>query len=91
MLPRPGDIIRFDVGGTYGAFASDFARTYSAGEPTQEQKDVHAKLVRIQRQTIEAVKPGVLAEDLFFLCKSLYAKHGLPFALGQLRLLRRLR
>lgn len=81
VLPRPGDIIRFDVGGTYGAFASDFARTYSAGEPTQEQKDVHAKLVRIQRETIEAVRPGVLAEELFFLCKDLYAKQGLPFTM----------
>lgn len=81
VLPRPGDIIRFDVGGTYGAFASDFARTYSAGEPTAEQKEVHAKLVRIQRETIEAVKPGVLAEDLFFLCKDLYARHDLPFTM----------
>nr|WP_295467080.1 Xaa-Pro peptidase family protein [Mesorhizobium sp.] len=81
VLPRPGDIIRFDVGGTYGAFASDFARTYSAGEPTKEQKEVHAKLVRIQRETIEAVKPGVLAEDLFFLCKGLFEKNGLPFGM----------
>lgn len=81
VVPRPADIIRFDVGGTYGAFASDFARTYSAGEPTEEQKEIHAKLVRIQRETIEAVKPGVIAEDLFFLCKNLYAKHGLPFTM----------
>ena len=81
VMPRPGDIIRFDVGGTYGAFASDFARTYSAGRPSEEQKDVYAKLIRIQRETIEAVKPGVLAEDLFFLCKDLYAKHGLPFTM----------
>ena len=27
--PQPGDIIRFDVGATWGPWASDFARTYS--------------------------------------------------------------
>lgn len=81
VFPKPGEIIRFDVGGTYGAFASDFARTYSAGDPTAEQKQVHAALVRIQRETIEAMKPGVSSEDLFHLCKDLYPKHGLNFTM----------
>lgn len=81
VFPKPGEIIRFDVGGTYGAFASDFARTYSAGDPSTEQKEVHAALVKIQRATIEAMKPGVLAEDLFHLCKDLYPKHGLTFTM----------
>lgn len=81
VFPKPGDIIRFDVGGTYGAFASDFARTYSAGDPTAEQRQIHAALVRIQRATIEAMKPGVTAEDLFHLCKELYPKHGLTFTM----------
>jgi len=81
VFPKPGEIIRFDVGGTYGAFASDFARTYSAGDPSAEQKQVHAALVRIQRETIEAMKPGVLAEDLFQLCKEAYPKHGLNFTM----------
>lgn len=81
VVPKAGDIIRFDVGGTYGAFASDFARTYSAGDPTAEQTQVHAALVRLQAETIAAVKPGVTAEELFFLCRDLYGKHGLNFTM----------
>lgn len=80
-FPQPGEIIRFDVGGTYGAFASDFARTYSAGDPTAEQRQIHAALVRVQRETIEAVRPGLAAEDVFFLCRDLYGKHGLVFGM----------
>jgi len=78
-VPAPGDIIRFDVGGTYGPFASDFARTYSAGSPTNSQKEIYAALVKSQTATIEAVRPGITAEDLFFLCKEEFAKFGIPF------------
>lgn len=81
VFPKAGDIIRFDVGGTYGAFASDFARTYSAGDPTAEQKQVYAALVKIQTETIDAVRAGMTAEELFFLCRDLYGKHGLNFTM----------
>lgn len=79
IIPREGEMIRFDVGGTYGAFASDFARTYSAGSPTLMQKQVYRALVESQEATIQAVKPGILAEDLFYICKDEFAKRGLPF------------
>jgi Xaa-Pro aminopeptidase len=78
-VPQAGDIIRFDVGGTYGAWASDFARTYSAGNPTAMQRDTYAKLWKIHQATIGHVKPGVTAEELFFFCKDQFAKQGLPF------------
>jgi Xaa-Pro dipeptidase len=79
VIPQPGDLIRFDVGGTYGAFASDFARTYSAGEPSKMQKQVYAALIACETAVINAVAPGVLAEDLFYLCKEEFARHGLKF------------
>jgi Xaa-Pro aminopeptidase len=79
VVPQPGDLIRFDVGGTYGAFASDFARTYSAGEPSEMQKQVYAALIACETATINAVAPGVRAEDLFYLCKEEFARHGLKF------------
>lgn len=79
VIPKAGDIIRFDVGGSYGAFASDFVRTYSAGSPSDMQKQVYRALIESQEETINSVKPGMLAEDLFFICKDAYAKRGLPF------------
>jgi Xaa-Pro aminopeptidase len=79
VYPKPGEVIRFDVGGTYGAWASDFARTYSAGDPTKLQRDTYSKLIDIQTATIEHTRPGLTAEDLFFFCKNAFDKHGLPF------------
>lgn len=79
VFPKEGEIIRFDVGGSYGAFASDFARTYSSGNPTEHQKEIYRKLIEAQEETINSVKPGLLAEDLFFTCKAAYEKRGLPF------------
>jgi Xaa-Pro aminopeptidase len=79
VIPKEGEIIRFDVGGCYGPFASDFARTYSAGAPSAMQKQVYRTLIECQEETINSVKPGMFAEDLFFICKDAYAKRGLPF------------
>lgn len=79
MFPQDGEMIRFDVGGTYGPYASDFARTYSAGSPSDMQKQTYAALVDAQIKTIEAVGPGVVAEDLFHLCVEEFKKNGIPF------------
>lgn len=78
-VPKPSEIIRFDVGGTYGAWATDFARTYSTGSPTNMQSETYANLAQIERATIEMVKPGVIAEDVFYFCRDQFAKRGMPF------------
>lgn len=77
--PRESEIIRFDVGGTYGSFASDFARTYSTGNPTDLQKQAYAAMLRVQKAVISAVRPGMLAEDVFFVTRDEYRKNGLIF------------
>ncbi|WP_420006308.1 M24 family metallopeptidase [Arenibacterium sp. LLYu02] len=79
VVPQPGDIIRLDVAGTYGAFASDFARTYSAGAPSAAQREVYRGLIESQIATIAAMGPGVVAEDLFHLCREEFARRGLDF------------
>jgi Xaa-Pro aminopeptidase len=80
-VPEEGEIIRFDVGGTYGAFATDFARTYSTGNPSKMQQEVHRYLCEAQEATISAMAPGVLAEDLFYLCQDEFKKRNLPWKL----------
>jgi len=78
-VPQPGEIIRFDVGAVYGAYSSDFARTYSAGSPTDLQKQTYSALVRSQKAVIEAVVPAMAAEDLYYLTRDAFEKNGLPF------------
>jgi Xaa-Pro dipeptidase len=78
-VPKESEVIRFDVGARYREWMSDFARTYSTGSPTQQQKDTYRSLVRVHKETIVAVRPGVRAEDLFFLCKESFGRHGIAF------------
>ena len=78
-VPQEGELIRFDVGGAYGFFSSDFARTYSAGNPTELQRDIYAALVRVHVALIEAMRPGMLGEDVFFLSRDEFKKQGLKF------------
>lgn len=81
VYPEESDIIRFDIGGIFHAFMSDFARTYSAGAPNQAQKQVYRELCLAQKATIEAVRPGVVAEDLFAFCQEEFKRRGLPWKL----------
>lgn len=78
---KDGEILRLDVGGIYGAYCSDLARTYSTGNPSQLQKDTYRKLVEVQEITIAAMKPGVPAENIYALCKSEFEKRNLPCTL----------
>jgi Xaa-Pro aminopeptidase len=80
-VPLKSEIIRLDVAGTYGAWCSDFARTYSTGEPTLLQRETYEKLWDIQTSTINMVRPGMPAEDTFFFCKEKFEKAGLKFTM----------
>jgi Xaa-Pro aminopeptidase len=78
-VPQESEIIRLDLGGTYGSYSSDFARTYSSGNPTLLQRQTHAAMLAIQRGIIGGIAPGMLAEDIFFLARDEYGKAGLAF------------
>ena len=80
-LPLQGEILRLDVGGLYGPYCSDLARTYSTGSPSKLQRDTYRKLIEVQAATIAAMKPGVLAEEVFFLCKAEFHRRDLPCTL----------
>ena len=75
------EILRLDVGGLYGPYCSDLARTFSTGNPSQLQRVTYRKLCEVHETTIAAMKPGVLAEDIFFVCKSEFSKRDLPCTL----------
>jgi len=72
------ELIRFDVGGTFGAWSSDFARNYSSGKPTSTQREVHCGLCEAQEATIGMMRPGVPAEDVYFRCREELERRGLP-------------
>ena len=78
---KEGEILRLDVGGIYGAYCSDLARTYSTGNPSELQTNTYRKLREVHELVIRAMKPGVPAGDIYDLCHSELLLRGVPCTL----------
>ncbi len=78
---RIGDIVVVDIGGPYDpGYNSDSTRTYSIGEPDPEVARRYAVLQRAQRAAVEAVRPGVTAEQVDAAARDVLAQEGLADA-----------
>ena len=74
-----GHNVHTDVGGSFAGFWSDVARTAFVGKPTPRERDQYDRLYQIHVETIEAIRPGLRAGDLYAICEAAYEKVGLPF------------
>lgn len=63
-LIQPGDVIFMDVVCLYNGYHTCVYRCFTCGEPTKQQKEVHARCLEIQLGGIEAVKPGATTADV---------------------------
>ena len=73
-----GDIVVVDIGGPYApGYNSDSTRTYSIGEPTPEVAQRYSVLQRAQQAAVEAVRPGVTAEQVDAAARDVLAEAGL--------------
>src|SRR5690606_30722194 len=76
-----GDIVVVDIGGPYApGYHSDCTRTYSIGEPDPEIARRYAVLQRAQRAAVDAVRPGVTAEQIDAAARDVLAAEGLAEA-----------
>lgn len=62
---QAGDIIRVDFCGEFDGYFSDLQRTAVVGEPNAHQSDVYRRVRQAQQRTIERMRPGVRACDVF--------------------------
>jgi Xaa-Pro aminopeptidase len=75
---RAGDIVVVDIGGAYQpGYHSDSTRTYSIGEPDSEVAQRYSVLQRAQRAAVDAVRPGVTAEQVDAAARDVLAEAGL--------------
>jgi D-alanyl-D-alanine dipeptidase len=75
---QPGDIVVVDIGGPYApGYNSDSTRTYSIGEPSAEVAQRYSVLQRAQQAAVEAVRPGVTAEQVDAAARDVLAEAGL--------------
>lgn len=73
-----GDVVVVDIGGPYApGYNSDSTRTYSIGEPNPEVAQQYSVLQRAQRAAVEAVRPGVTAEQVDAAARDVLAEAGL--------------
>ena len=78
---QAGDIVVVDIGGPYDpGYNSDSTRTYSLGEPDPEVARRYAVLQRAQRAAVDAVRPGVTAEQIDAAARDVLAAEGLADA-----------
>lgn len=78
---RAGDIVVVDIGGPYEpGYNSDSTRTYSIGEPNPEVARRYAVLQRAQQAAVDAVRPGVTAEQVDAVARDVLAAEGLAEA-----------
>ncbi|MDX1619833.1 MAG: Xaa-Pro peptidase family protein [Nitriliruptorales bacterium] len=59
-----GDAVVIDIGGTRRGYCSDMTRNYVVGRTPEAYRELHDVLLAAQRAAVEAVRPGVSAEDV---------------------------
>jgi D-alanyl-D-alanine dipeptidase len=75
---QAGDVVVVDIGGAYEpGYHSDSTRTYSIGEPEPEVAQPYSVLQRAQRAAVDAVRPGVTAEQVDAAARDVLAEAGL--------------
>jgi Xaa-Pro aminopeptidase len=78
---RAGDVVVVDIGGPYEpGYNSDSTRTYSIGEPDPEVARRYGVLQRAQQAAVDAVRPGVTAEQVDAVARGVLAAEGLAEA-----------
>ncbi|MGH2525508.1 MAG: M24 family metallopeptidase, partial [Actinomycetota bacterium] len=60
----PGDAVVLDFGGVANGYFSDITRTVFVGEPGEEELRVYEVVASAQQAAFEAVRPGVLSQDV---------------------------
>nr|MBS1901221.1 aminopeptidase P family protein [Actinomycetota bacterium] len=78
---QDGDIVVVDIGGAVpSGYNSDSTRTYAVGTPDPETARRIAVLVRAQQAAVDAVRPGVTAEQVDAAARDVLAAEGLAEA-----------
>ena len=71
-----GDLVVVDFGGKVRRYGSDCTRTFSVGSPSNEQVEVHAAVLVAQEAATAAVRPGVAAESIDNVARTVITEAG---------------
>jgi len=71
---RKGEVVLLDLVGWYNHYAFDVGRVLVVGKPDKKQKEVFETAVQAEEAEINAVKPGLKAEELSAVAEKFLAK-----------------
>lgn len=79
-----GELVVIDIGSILDGYCSDCTRTYAAGEPDDEQREVYEVVRRAQQAALEAVRAGAEGVAVDAVARELIAAagHGERFGHG---------
>jgi Xaa-Pro dipeptidase len=77
-LLRSGDPLRADFGGIFQGYMSDVARMATVGKPTTEHREAYEKLATVHDETIDLIRPGVAACEVFLHAQRRMKELGIP-------------
>lgn len=61
---KDGDLLLMDVGAEYGNYSSDMTRTIPVnGKFTERQKEVYSAVLRVMKESMKMLRPGVMLGD----------------------------
>jgi Xaa-Pro aminopeptidase len=73
---QPGDAVVIDIGGTRDGYCSDMTRNYAVERLPEGYGELHAVLERAQEAAVAAVAPGVPAQEIDRVARSIITEAG---------------
>jgi Xaa-Pro aminopeptidase len=73
---RDGDLVVWDMGALLDGYCSDCTRTFAAGEPSEDAREIYELVRRAQAAGLEAVGPGVDGRDADEVARSIIRDAG---------------
>ncbi|KAL8275795.1 hypothetical protein Esti_000358 [Eimeria stiedai] len=71
-----GDLLLYDMGGTFGGYATDITCTFPvSGSFTEAQREIYLAVLDAQQSVIRSMRPGVRWTDMHRLAEKVLLKH----------------
>ncbi|QIL45596.1 aminopeptidase P family protein [Vagococcus coleopterorum] len=77
-----GDMITLDYGCYYNGYVSDMTRTIALGDPGEELKEIHQRVLDAQLKVNEAAKAGMTGIELDYVARGYFEELGCAEAFG---------
>ena len=75
---QPGELLRIDVGASFGLYCSDVGRTATAVRWRPELQQAFEALTQLRTEVIADLRPGMPIGDIYSRTMGAYPKFGLP-------------